>query len=282
MHLGPQFIRLPFRIMATVTAMIVMASVGLAGPKKINDGNQGNARVRPPQSKPYGLSYAEWSVKWWQWAYSLPVTGHPLFDETGADCAVGQSGPVWFLGGVFNVSGSATRTLCEVPSGKALFFPIINVEWDNFCPPGTLTLEELRTTATEFMDLAVDLSCEIDGQSIQNLGAYRVAGDPFYIDLPSDNIWDAFGCPTVPDNYGPLVPDGVFLMLSPLSVGNHVIHFRGTIADPVNFTLDITYNLTVVPKGHAAIEGDAEALDDATELPEVSKVTWGKVKTIYR
>jgi len=29
---------------------------------------------------------------------------------------------------VFNVSGSATRDLCTVPAGKALFFPILNVE----------------------------------------------------------------------------------------------------------------------------------------------------------
>jgi len=72
------------------------------------------------------------------------------------------------------------------------------------------------------------------------------------------------------------------VMLSPLSVGSHVLHFRGTLDDPINFTLDITYHLTVVPGRHATIEDGEESLEGATEAPEVSKVTWGKVKTIYR
>ena len=58
----------------------------------------------------------------------LPQENHPLFDETGEDCDVGQSGKVWFLGGVINETGSASRE-CTVPTGKAIFFPILNVEW---------------------------------------------------------------------------------------------------------------------------------------------------------
>jgi hypothetical protein len=262
-------------------AMTMVATVGFAKPIKIDDGNP---RVLPSGSNPYGMSYAEWSVKWWQWAYSLPVTGHPLFDETGADCAAGQSGPVWFLGGVFNVSGTAHRTLCKVPSGTALFFPIINAEWDNFCPPGNLTLDELRATVAGFMDLVTDLVCEVDGTSIVNLQSYRFAGDPFGVEMPSDNIWDAFGCPTSPGLYEPLVPDGFFLMLAPLSVGQHAIHFRGTIGDPVNFTLDITYDLTVVPNRHVMIAGDAPG-DQGTGVDTTqptSTMTWGRIKTIYR
>ena len=42
-----------------------------------------NPGVLPANSKPYGKSYAEWSALWWQWAYGLPATGHPLFDEVG-------------------------------------------------------------------------------------------------------------------------------------------------------------------------------------------------------
>ena len=36
-------------------------------------------------------------------------------------------------------------------------------------------------------------------------------------------------------------------MLAPLSVGQHTIHYTGTFGDPFNFTLDITYTLTIAP-----------------------------------
>lgn len=29
------------------------------------------------QSKPYGISYAEWTSKWWKWAYSVPKNINP-------------------------------------------------------------------------------------------------------------------------------------------------------------------------------------------------------------
>lgn len=242
--------------------------------------------VMNPQSRPYGLSYAEWSVKWWQWAYGLPVAGHPLFDETGADCANGQSGPVWFLGGVFNVSGTVTRDLCTVPSGTALFFPIVNAEWDNFCPPTDppMSIDDLRATVAWFMDLTTDLVCEVDGHAIPNLETYRFAGDPFAVNMPSGNIWEFFGCPTPAGTYEPLVPDGYFVMLAPLPPGKHTIHFRGTIGDPVNFTPEATYNLTVVPAEQAGMADQSSVTSPAPgqAAPAAKRRSWGQVKSIYR
>src|SRR5713101_9232359 len=58
-----------------------------------------NPGVLPPQSHAFGMTYGEWSAAWWQWAFSLPVDHHPLFDT--ADCSAGQSGKVWFLGASF-------------------------------------------------------------------------------------------------------------------------------------------------------------------------------------
>ena len=249
-------------------------------------GNQGNPRVLPPQSNPYGHSYGEWSQKWWQWAYGLPATGHPLFDETGADCGAGQSGPVWFLGGVFNVTGTVVRTECFVPVGKALFFPIVNAEWDNFCPPGSMTPDELRATVKGFMDLATDLHVEVDGRALSGIDQYRFAPAEFGVDLPSGNIWEAFGCSTPAGHYEPLVPDGFYVLLSPLTPGRHTIHFKGTIGDPVNFTPEATYELTVlqgvqwITRGlpAAALEGTAPE-NGAVSTPHP---TWGRLKTIYR
>ena len=87
-----------------------------------------NPTVIPHTARPYGLSYGQWSARWWQFVFSIPAADNPqLHDDK---CEVGQSGPVWFLTGKFCVEEScqsflsATRS-CTIPAGKALFFPIV-------------------------------------------------------------------------------------------------------------------------------------------------------------
>jgi hypothetical protein len=212
----------------------------------------GNAGVIPPNARPYGLTYGEWSAKWWQWAFSLPVDQNPFFDETGClNGASGQSGPVWFLTGVINVSGSATRS-CSVPVGRALFFPILNFECDNLCPPilPPATPAELRGFCAGAMNDAVNMVCEVDGVSIEGLNPvtttpYRVTSPVFSVTLPDNSVQQFFACDVTPGTYSPFVSDGVFLMLAPLPKGQHTIHFHGELPSFGGFVLDITYNLTV-------------------------------------
>ncbi len=219
-------------------------------------GNQGNPGVLPPQSHAYGMSYGEWSAKWWQWAFSLPVDNHPLFDT--ADCSTGQTGHVWFLGGTFTavpgpggtLIGSATRT-CTVPAGTALFFPILNAECSTAEGNGT-TEADLRSCAEFLVAHAVSVSAEVDGRSIQNLGAYLKESPLFeYGPLPANNL---LGLPEGTTSNA--VADGFYLMLAPLSKGSHTIHFSGelvfTAAEDgfdLDFILDITYHITVA-SGH--------------------------------
>src|SRR5439155_9382309 len=130
---GKQVLRcLITRRLAVVLAAAALA-VGIQSSPGYGQGAQGNAGVAPPNSSAFGLSYGEWSARWWQWAYSLPVDHHPLFDT--ADCSAGQAGRVWFLGASFAPSISdggqivaiATRD-CRVPTGTALFVPVLNAE----------------------------------------------------------------------------------------------------------------------------------------------------------
>jgi hypothetical protein len=60
------------------------------------DNNSLPRAVFPANSKPYGLSYGEWTAKWWQWGYSIPKDINPAYDDTGKNCAQKQNGPVWF------------------------------------------------------------------------------------------------------------------------------------------------------------------------------------------
>ncbi len=207
-----------------------------------------NPGVTLPYAKAYGMTYGEWSAKWWQWAYSLPVDQNPFFDENGScsNGTHGQLGPVWFLTGVINVSGSAERD-CTVPAGKALFFPILNVECATLEGNGS-TEAELRACTTFFMGFVTNVAAEIDGVPIQNLQDYRASSPLFtYGPLPDNNVLQLFGFDAPAGATSPSVADGFYLMLAPLSVGQHTIHYTGTFGDPINFTLDITYNLTVAP-----------------------------------
>jgi hypothetical protein len=206
-----------------------------------------NPRIIPPAANvPYGAL----SAAWWQWAFSLPVNQNPLFDQSG--CANGANGqfefaPVWFLAGVINVTGTAVRD-CTVPAGARLFFPIINSECSTIEGNGT-TDEELRACAKASIDLVTNVAAEIDGVSVQNLTDYRFESPLFtFGPLPDNNVLQFFGVDAPAGATSLSVADGYYLLLTPLSVGQHKIHFTGTIGPPVNFAVDITYNLTVAPR----------------------------------
>ena len=122
---------------------LIVSTVSVAGAR-----NGPKPEVFPRDSVAYGRTYGEWSAAWWQWSLAIPVANHPLFDKGG--CNVGQSGPVWFLGGKVCSTGdptcdssSATRT-CTVPAGKALFFPLLNSFWIQFPTDPPYTNDELR------------------------------------------------------------------------------------------------------------------------------------------
>jgi hypothetical protein len=47
-----------------------------------------SALVFEAGSSPFNLTYADWTAKWWQWAYSIPQGIHPAYDDTGKFCKV--------------------------------------------------------------------------------------------------------------------------------------------------------------------------------------------------
>jgi hypothetical protein len=205
-----------------------------------------------PLDKPhFGKTYGEWAATWWQWALKYPVKNNPLFDETGKRAQIGNQGQMFFLGGVFNASGTVTRTI-KVPAKIALFFPVLNYEADNFFnnPPidPPLDIAGLRQLAASFMDPAIDLFVELDGNSIPNVNSYRFQSPVFGVHMPQNNVYQEFGYSAPPGEYAPMVDDGYYIMLAPLSAGPHILHFTGTLPQ-YPFTVDITYNITVAPGG---------------------------------
>lgn len=193
-------------------------------------------RVLPPRARPFGASYEQWAARWWQWALSIPVDQNPLLDPTGEDCAVGQSGRVWFLAGTFG-GGSATRT-CTVPAGKALFFPIVNAVFVATEPGETEEIaHEVLREHIDRVDVGT-LAVELNGVPIPNLGSYRAHSPTFSVVFPEDNLFGA------PAGFYPIAAaDGYWIMLAPLPPGTHTLHFRGVL--PNGTLLDVTYTLIV-------------------------------------
>lgn len=227
----------------------LLLSVGLT----VALASSASAGVLPPNSSASGKSYAEWSAEHWKWTFSMPADAHPLTDT--ADVSAGQSGPVWFLGGTFaptedlngNLIGIADREV-SIPTGKALFFPILDAEQS--LAEGGADEADCRATANFFGDHAVGLFCTVDGTSVEGLDAYRT-DSPFFSfgPMPDNNL---LGQPE--GTVSSAVSDGYFVMLSPLSAGEHIIHFGGAFVFTLeedgfdfSFTLDITYHITVTP-----------------------------------
>jgi hypothetical protein len=233
------------------------AAVFASSPEPSSHGNI-NPDIYSVQSRPFGRTYAEWSAAFWQWDFSLPADHHPLTDT--ADVSAGQSGHVWFIGGTFTtvqngttVTGVADRTV-TIPSGTALFFPLVNAE-DSLLEeaaagnPGA-TVDDLRAAAQNLADHITGLFATVDGKDVLDLPAYRAQSSAFTVGpLPENNLLGAPAGTTTT-----AVADGYYLMLKPLSVGEHTLHFGGSAVftqaqDGFDFTfkLDITYHITVAP-----------------------------------
>jgi hypothetical protein len=198
-------------------------------------------QIYPLDSKPYGMTYGEWTAKWWQWAISISKDTNPGGDNTGKECALKQGGPVWFLAGTFG--GAATRT-CAVPAGKAIMLPLINAECDSLAKPNLKTEQQLLACAKSENEGAAGLDVTVDGVKTQGLQNYRVQSPAFNFTYPSNNI---NGAPTG-STQG--VSDGYWAILKPLPTGDHTIHIAGSVVNYAggalnNFANEVTYHIKI-------------------------------------
>jgi len=230
-------------------------------------GGNPNPGIHPPNSNPYGLSYSEWSAKWWQWLLQIPAATNPNLDATGVNCAQGQSGHVWFLAGSFGTLPSPIVRNCTVPNGTSILLPVLNqadgaalldcdgpppfnVPCADFTFGGKTGLAALREEAKVSQDNPAVLQLTLDGVAVSDLPAYRVQSPVFSFSLTTGNAITfllaafGFGGTQPPGIYTPAVSDGYWVMFTPLPPGKHTIHFEGVQAGGFA-TGGITYHLTI-------------------------------------
>src|SRR3954452_21657178 len=230
---------------------------------------QGSPFVYPAHATVVGASIGEWTARWWQWAGAIPAAQNPVLDNGPVE--LNQSGPVFYLPG----SGSTapvTRTQVHVTSGKYLLFPMVNfIDANVPQAPWEGTITEERALLGGVLDTTMDLTATIDGQSVGgNLLTHREV-DPFangfLVNMPEDNpFFPGYG---IPAGEYQSISDGYWLMVAPLSNGNHRIHFSSRVTfgddDASNdFTQDITYQIQVVGKPPAAPPAAQQGVGSAT------------------
>lgn len=201
-----------------------------------------NPGVIPPGATPHGKTYAEWSAIWWQWMFSAPVGQNPGLDETGANIGWSQSGPVWFLAP--NFGGTSVRS-GVIPAGKSIFLDVL--AWESSALEGLgTTLEELQAYSHLVADDMRNITFEIDGVPVTGLDAYRFQSPGLFgLTLPDNNVFQLMGYDAPAGYYYPAASEGYYLMLAPLSVGEHTLHWTGDIP-MIGHSQDITFHLTVI------------------------------------
>jgi len=207
----------------------------------------------PFDSNPFNKSRADWLMKYWEWVYSIPISQSPREDSSGMNCGVNQNGSVWFLDSPIGVSKFSTS--CSIPEGKAIFVPLLL----GIC--GLVDAEDksdegITKCATEGNDggrvkLIIDDKTQLElldaVKSKKDYESNRTITDFFKLYSVKDNIYND------PEGLDRKRAEGIFAIIKPLPVGNHLIFFHVNVitpyaekADDYNYSLDVTYYLKII------------------------------------
>lgn len=208
-----------------------------------------NPALFEKDARPYGRTVEHWSEQLWAYIYAQPFDHNPFLDSTGADCAIGQEGPVWFLPAVPGSSlGNAVTRSCTIPRHRAIILQLSSTMNDFPCPdptfkpaPGQSLYSFLIGAITPLIDKVSGFAVTLDGVEIKDVLGYR---------FTSDDLFYFKGDPSMEQNFDscvtgkrqPAVSDGIYLMFKPLAPGPHtiVVHGQDMEGNKVTLTEQLT------------------------------------------
>ena len=190
-----------------------------------------------------GLTYGQWTVKWWQWAISNPSIKNPVVDDTGQFASINQPISVWFLAGVLadeKRDRKFPRRECNIPTGRPILIPILNCETDSVEYPELKKDSDLLSHLKKQVDSIENRSCYINSQEVPPV---RVRSDPMIFEIYVHPDFDQ------KHNKGGLsraAADGYWVFLKPLPAGKYNINFEGSCENG-RLNSGAEYQVTVTP-----------------------------------
>jgi hypothetical protein len=137
--------------------------------------------------------------------------------------------------------------VCEIPAGKALFFPLISMAaWPplNAKPDCDCSCDYEEAIAAENNDTASTLYAELDGVPLKDLAKHRITTtecfELYAKTASAESDYSAY----------PTAADGYFIALKPLKAGRHRLKYGAQYnndSDPAlgHLAQDIEYTLIV-------------------------------------
>ena len=221
-------------IVAFILVIAVMAL--LPGPPTVLASGERNPTILPPNAHPHGKTYPAWAGMWLQYFYTAPASENPFSGTTGNHCASKVVGHVALL--ITNPTVTEPYS-CSVPTGAMVFTPLGGIFCDTLSEPFPHNETELRACATGFR--LTDLQASIDGVAVENLNDYFLVSPVVAFTLSEAN---GLGYPA--GSSGEAMMWGLFLMITPLSIGEHTLHAHASYPD-FSLTQDFTIKITVKP-----------------------------------
>jgi hypothetical protein len=190
-----------------------------------------------------GLTFGQWTVKWWEWAISNPAIRNPVVDDTGQYASVNQPNSVWFLAGVL-ADEKRDRKFpmreCTIPSGRPILIPILNCETDSVEYPELKQEGDLLSHLAKQVESIEKRNCFINGQEIR---PERVRSDPM--------IFEIYVHPDFDQKYNKgghtrAAADGFWVFLKPPPAGKYFFKFEGSCENG-KLNSGAEYRITVSP-----------------------------------
>jgi len=216
-------------------AMAVSCWAGCSGPvtttdepvvaeeSSLRDDDGSNPQLFGKDSHPYGISMKEWAFNWMRWVYSIPAATNPVI-VAGADYDQHQLGPVYFV-----PTGPDHNDAFTVPRRKALAVILSQIAFDYPCPdptfkpaPGQSLFDFLSTGLTTINDSITEMEVTLDGTPIVDPLRYRFISSRLSYFVGDKSLATSFDS-CVTGSLQPAVHDSVFILLKPLSRGQHVL-----------------------------------------------------------
>jgi hypothetical protein len=198
-----------------------------------------NELVFKIDERPFGLSYSDWSMKWWQWILQIPKSINPLFDMEGKKAYLNQvHTKVFFLCQTLESSEKIPLRTIKIPKESSVFMPVIN--WVSVLHEDGETDEHLLRVARERMDVVKDLQIHINEVTLTTdiLKKFRTLSPFMDVFLPRNNILGH------PPGQTRMVSDGYWIFLKPIS-DNIRIESLGSCSSGIT-KIGVDYNINII------------------------------------